>query len=135
MNKKLIRLTESDLHKIVKESVNRILNEGMFDFFKRQPSKEEMRQQRIENYYETNIIKSLRQAAMSFKVHNSDPLYINALKLCIKARDEGVFEPWRLQDFYEEYYVTPRTNLLNHNNWLLNRGETWPRPINMEALG
>lgn len=27
MNKKLIRLTESDLHKIVKESVNRILNE------------------------------------------------------------------------------------------------------------
>jgi hypothetical protein len=27
MNKKLIRLTESDLHKIVKESVNRILSE------------------------------------------------------------------------------------------------------------
>ena len=27
MNKKLIRLTEEDLHKIVKESVNRILNE------------------------------------------------------------------------------------------------------------
>ena len=28
MNKKLIRLTESDLHKIVKESVNRMLNES-----------------------------------------------------------------------------------------------------------
>lgn len=27
MNKKLIRLTESDLHRIVKESVNKILNE------------------------------------------------------------------------------------------------------------
>ena len=27
MNKKLIRLTESDLHRIVKESINRILNE------------------------------------------------------------------------------------------------------------
>ena len=27
MNKKLIRLTENDLHKIVKESVNKILNE------------------------------------------------------------------------------------------------------------
>ena len=27
-NKKLIRLTESDLHRIVKESVNRVLNEG-----------------------------------------------------------------------------------------------------------
>ena len=29
MNKKLIRLTESDLHKIVKESVNRILKESL----------------------------------------------------------------------------------------------------------
>ena len=27
MNKKLIRLTESDLHKIVKESVHKIINE------------------------------------------------------------------------------------------------------------
>lgn len=27
MNKRLIRLTESDLHKIVKESVNRVMNE------------------------------------------------------------------------------------------------------------
>lgn len=29
MNKKLIRLTESDLHRIVKESVNRVLREGL----------------------------------------------------------------------------------------------------------
>jgi hypothetical protein len=29
MNKKLIRLTEGDLHRIVKESVNRILNESL----------------------------------------------------------------------------------------------------------
>jgi hypothetical protein len=29
MNKKLIRLTESDLHRIVKESVNKILNEAL----------------------------------------------------------------------------------------------------------
>jgi hypothetical protein len=29
MNKKLIRITESDLHKIVKESVNRVLREGI----------------------------------------------------------------------------------------------------------
>ena len=40
MNKKLIRLTESDLHRIVKESVEKILvensvNEGLFDFFKK----------------------------------------------------------------------------------------------------
>ena len=32
MNKKLIRLTESDLHKIVKESVNKVLKENTNDF-------------------------------------------------------------------------------------------------------
>ena len=32
MNKKLIRLTESDLHRIIKESFNRILKEGYYDF-------------------------------------------------------------------------------------------------------
>ena len=31
MNKKLIRLTESDLHKIVKESVHKILKESILD--------------------------------------------------------------------------------------------------------
>lgn len=31
MKKQLIRLTESDLHKIVKESVNRVLNESTQD--------------------------------------------------------------------------------------------------------
>lgn len=31
MNKKLIRLTESDLHRIVKESVNMILKEARYD--------------------------------------------------------------------------------------------------------
>lgn len=34
MDKKLIRLNESDLNRIVKESVNRILNERFFDGFK-----------------------------------------------------------------------------------------------------
>ena len=33
MNKKLIRLTESDIHRIVKESVDRILKEGYYDFY------------------------------------------------------------------------------------------------------
>ena len=31
MNKKLIRLTEGDLHRIVKQSVNKILKEGVGD--------------------------------------------------------------------------------------------------------
>ena len=30
MNKKLIRLTEADLHRIVRESVNKVLNEGKY---------------------------------------------------------------------------------------------------------
>lgn len=33
-NKQIIRLTESDLHRIVKESVNMVLNEGFFDKMK-----------------------------------------------------------------------------------------------------
>ena len=32
MNKKLIRLTESDLHRIVKQSVNRVLKESSYDY-------------------------------------------------------------------------------------------------------
>lgn len=32
MKKKLIRLTESDIHKIIKESVKRILNETRLDY-------------------------------------------------------------------------------------------------------
>lgn len=32
MNKKLIRLTEADLHKIVKESINRILKEDGYSY-------------------------------------------------------------------------------------------------------
>jgi len=35
MNKKLIRLTESDLHKIVKESVNKVLNEISYNMAQR----------------------------------------------------------------------------------------------------
>ena len=36
MNKKLIRLTENDLHRIVKESVNRVIKEDWeSDFFDR----------------------------------------------------------------------------------------------------
>ena len=33
MNKKMIRLTESDLHRIVKESVNKVLKEAYKDPF------------------------------------------------------------------------------------------------------
>ena len=39
MNKKLIRLTESDLHRIVKESVNKVLNEISIDTLKKAQDK------------------------------------------------------------------------------------------------
>lgn len=36
MNKKLIRLTENDLHRIVKESVNKILKEYSYDYMNKE---------------------------------------------------------------------------------------------------
>lgn len=39
MNKKLIRLTESDLHRIVKKSVNRVMKEGV-EFSSEDPQEE-----------------------------------------------------------------------------------------------
>ena len=39
MNKKLIRLTEGDLHRIVKESVNKALNKSNSVFYGDRPSK------------------------------------------------------------------------------------------------
>jgi len=44
MSKKLIRLTESDLHKIVKESVNRVMKEGV-EFSSEDPQEEWMHYQ------------------------------------------------------------------------------------------
>ena len=41
MNKKLIRLTESDLHQIVKECVNKILIEGYWDDYEERNDYEE----------------------------------------------------------------------------------------------
>ena len=44
MDKKLIKLTESDLHKIVEESVARILKEGSFDMIRNSGWQEKMNQ-------------------------------------------------------------------------------------------
>jgi hypothetical protein len=135
MSKRIIKLTESDLHRIVKNSVNKAINEGIFDIFKKGPSKEELRRERLENYYREAIRKAFLRAAASHKVHNGDPLYVKALQLCIEARDSGILEPWRLEDLYSDYYMEPRTKLLNRNNWLLRNGEKWPKMVDMETLG
>ena len=58
MEKKLIRLTEGDLHRVVKESVNSILNEWFF--FKTDPSEADNE----EEYNElTNWRKGLQKKA------------------------------------------------------------------------
>jgi hypothetical protein len=67
MNKKLIRLTESDLHKIVKDSVQKILKEGKFDdIYKNYPGSQEdnrifdlwQERERIQREYE-DILKGI----------------------------------------------------------------------------
>lgn len=54
MNKKLIRLTESDLHRIVKESVNKILNESF------NPNNEKLK-------FIIDIVRDLGQVQLSGK--------------------------------------------------------------------
>ena len=59
MNKKLIRLTESDLHKIVKESVKRVLKEGT---------------------KETILVNSSSDGSRLFYIELADNLYVRSFK-------------------------------------------------------
>ena len=70
MNKKLIRLTESDLHKIVKESVNRVLNENG------DPYLEELAKEF--NYYYSEAIQNLQGL---LKAYNKLPEEYSSMKI------------------------------------------------------
>ncbi len=82
MNKKLIRLTESDLHRIVKESVNKALNKSNSVFYDDRPSKitkvdrsnssnkHTMSPDEIEKIH--NIVSEVSVAPNGFK-HRFDP--------------------------------------------------------------
>ena len=82
MNKKLIRLTESDLHRIVKESVNKALNKNNSVFYDDRPSKitkvdrsnssnkHTMSPEEIEKIH--NIVSEVSVAPNGFK-HRFDP--------------------------------------------------------------
>ena len=74
MNKKLIRLTESDLHKIVKESVDRILKES-YDIVEPYCFETD----REEQWYQVGYNQGLDYAIEWLKVHINDYL--------VKGRD------------------------------------------------
>ena len=67
MNKKLIRLTESDLHKIVKESVNRVMKEGA-EFSSEDPQEEYM-------YYQNKLQQECDELGIMVlnKIPRNDP--------------------------------------------------------------
>ena len=67
MNKKLIRLTESDLHRIVKESVNRVMKEGV-EFSSEDPQEEWM-------YYQNKLQQEFDELGIMVlnKIPRNDP--------------------------------------------------------------
>ena len=79
MNKRLIKLTESDLHKIVMESVNRILaengvNEGFFDFFKK--NKQIAQQQSLGSNLPNGVYKDLKTATFGSASSSRVKVYV-----------------------------------------------------------
>ena len=67
MNKKLISLTESDLHRIVKESVNRVMKEGV-EFSSEDPQEEYM-------YYQNKLQQEFDELGIMVlnKIPRNDP--------------------------------------------------------------
>lgn len=70
MNKKLIRLTEQDLHKIVKESVNKVVNEVYSGFHGG-----------VQNIYEKDELDALYKAMDGVRnlIEKNEKLYKNCL--------------------------------------------------------
>ena len=85
MNKKLIRLTENDLHKIVKESVNKLLNEG-----KPLPATEnEFKQDRADLLRIMKHLQEFCKYSDSLEYDEGDK-YRHALTVCIKCIDRAM---------------------------------------------
>jgi hypothetical protein len=93
MNKKLIRLTESDLHRIVKESVNKILNEVQFGggswAYDNMPQ--------VNNYIRDNITRSVQgimQACQKY-LQNNDESVLSYLYWACSAFGESYDNAWK----------------------------------------
>ena len=91
MNKKLIRLTESDLHNIVKETVYRIIMENDYDF--------EYQAYRNRNDNESTYLQvSMMGSPEIYKIcngHNASNEYIKTYNLLCKYPAEKVLPLWR----------------------------------------
>lgn len=106
--KKRIRLTESDLHKIVKGSVKKILREASKEEIDREWNK-----YKIKDLY--NFLRSLEDGA----VEDQD----ETLEYCMPDdKDYGVFQSYSWKD--KDNYVGGLSNFIHGDNF-----EEWKQPI------
>lgn len=111
MTKKIIRLTENDIHRIVCETVNNILEEGFFDKSKKK-SEPEVRPE-IENEPPQNHIYSVKELQWLYDNQNSiNDFERNILSAAMwlramKANYHGYTKEWHniiLRDGETYYY-------------------------------
>ena len=112
MNKKLIKLTESDLHRIVKESVNRILNEGV--------SFDETIKSIKDLCNDTNMTVEFGQKY----VYDGIP----TLPVKLTANNADKYDVEEILDYLESYsWVTPPMPKYDRNSYtLIVKGELMP---------
>jgi len=103
--KKLIRLTESDLHRIVKESVNRILKESILDD-----------KNGLSTYWQDRVLEAVENgyAKYEFAKQFCNLLNDNELESLIKSDSRQVANSWceKVQKMYNITIDPYRVNLL-----------------------
>ena len=87
MNKKLIRLTEQDLHRIVKESVNKVLCEGWSNYSDPQ----------VNNYIRGQIgrtVMGIMNASQNY-INNNDESALSQLYWLCSSFEKEYNEAWK----------------------------------------
>lgn len=85
--KKLVRLTESDLHRIVKESVNRVLtNEGVFDSFSKRKENSEIKKENEAPKDHIYSVKELQQMYDNYREINDFQRRVVDAAMWVRAR-------------------------------------------------
>ena len=115
MNKKLIRLTEQDLHRIVKESVNKVLNE-IGDTNRGQYMLGRLAGRKYANNYNTN---GYDEAGKIAKYAQQQRQYKNVYNPYTSGYDNG-FEGKDGQEGYDYY------KKMDANDWQSKRPSTQP---------
>jgi hypothetical protein len=88
MNKKLIRLTESDLHRIVSRTVNEVVGGGSWAYD---------RQPQVNNYIRDNLTRSVQgimQACQKY-LQNNDESALSTLYWACSAFGEQYNNAWK----------------------------------------